>query len=378
MAWNERGKGRNPWNGGSNQGPPDLDEYVRRLQRRLAGLWRGGVGRTGGGGEAGNGGRGAWLLAAIVGILWLLSGVYMVDAAERAVVLRFGKYQYESLPGLRWHLPWPIERVYEVNVASIEKFSLDTRILTADENLVDVQLAVQYRRADPRAYLFNTRDPTETLSDVSEAAIREVVGNTNMDFVLVEGRAEIAARTREVLQATLNAYQTGLEVTSVNLQDANFPAQVQAAVQDAIKAREDKDRQSLEAQAYANDVVPRARGTAARQIEDANAYRERVVADAEGEAARFLALLTEYEKAPEVTRERIYLDTIEAVLASSSKVILDTRESGNLIYLPMDKLLEGQRLRDRSGERTTPSATPPPEIQQPQSNRDTSRSRSRS
>jgi modulator of FtsH protease HflK len=376
MAWNERGKGRNPWNGGSNQGPPDLDEYVRRLQRRLAGLWRGGIGRTPGS-DAGNGGRGAWILAVVVGVLWLLSGFYIVDAAERAVVLRFGKYEAESLPGLRWHLPWPIERAFKVNVASIEKFSHDTRILTADENLVEVQLAVQYRRADPRAYLFNTRDPTDTLSDVSEAAIREVVGNTNMDFVLVEGRAEIAARTRDVLQATLDNYQTGLEVTSVNLQDANFPAQVQAAVQDAIKAREDKDRQSLEAQAYANDVVPRARGTAARQIEDANAYRERVVADAEGEAARFTALLVEYEKAPEVTRERIYLDTLEEVLASSSKVILDTEDSGNVIYLPMDKLLEGQRLRDRNVERTPPSATPAPELE-PQSTRETSRSRSRS
>jgi membrane protease subunit HflK len=370
MAWNEQNKGRNPWNGG-NQGPPDLDEYARKLQRRLAGLWRGV-----GGGRSNGSSIGAGLIAALAVILWLFSGVYMVDAAERAVVLRFGEYTGITLPGLRWHIPWPVERVQKVNVASIEKFSHETRILTADENLVEVKLAVQYRRKDPRAYLFSTRDPVETLSEVSEAAIREAVGNTNMDFVLVEGRAEIAQRTKELLQATLDNYGTGMEVTSVNLQDANFPQQVQAAVQDAIKAREDKDRQSLEAQAYANDVVPRARGNAARQIEDANAYRERVIADAEGEAARFTSLREQYEKAPQVTRERMYLETIEDVYARSSKVLLDAAGSGNVIYLPMDRILDA---RGKSGGRDGGSgaAASPPADADAQSNRDSSRSRTR-
>jgi membrane protease subunit HflK len=369
MAWNENPKGRNPWNGG-NQGPPDLDEYARKLQRRIAGFLRG-VGN----GHGGN--LGAGLITAIALLLWLLSGIYMVDAAERAVVLRFGKYSATTLPGLRWHLPWPIERVQKVNVASIEKFSHETRMLTADENLVEVKLAVQYRRAEPRKFLFDVRDPVETLSEVSEAAIREVVGNTNMDYVLGEGRAEIAQRTKVLLQTTLDKYETGLEVTSVNLQDANFPAQVQAAVQDAIKAREDKDRQSLEAQAYANDVVPRARGMAARQQQDADAYRERVVANAEGEAARFSALLEEYEKAPEVTRERMYLDTVEDVLSRSNKVLLDAKGNGNLIYLPIDRLLDGTlHPGERDSTRGGAGGTTPSDSED-QPSRDSSRSRSR-
>jgi modulator of FtsH protease HflK len=368
MAWNEQGKGRNPWNGG-NQGPPDLDEYARKLQRRLAGLWRG-MGDGGGNGNS----VGAGLIAALAAVLWLLSGVYKVDAAERAVILRFGAYRTTTLPGLRWHIPWPVESVTKVNVASIEKYSHETRVLTSDENLVEVKLAVQYRRADPRAYLFNTRDPVATLSEVSEAAIREAVGNTTMDFVLVEGRAEIAQRTKDLLQGTLDNYETGLEVTSVNLQDANFPQQVQAAVQDAIKAREDKDRQSLEAQSYANDVVPRARGKAARQSEDAKAYSERVVADAEGEAARFTALREAYARAPEVTRERMYLDTLEEVYARSSKVLLDTEGSGNVIYLPIERWLEGQK---RSVDRDGSSGAAASPVTDTNPSRDGSRSRSR-
>jgi membrane protease subunit HflK len=375
MAWNEHNKGRNPWNGG-NQGPPDLDEYARKLQRRLVGLWRG-VGGGGGGGSVRGGSLGAGVITAIAVLLWLFFGVYVVDAADEAVVLRFGKYQAIAPPGLQWHIPWPIESVQKVKVASIDKFIHETRMLTADENLVEVKLAVQFRRADPREYLFNVRDPVTTLSEVSESAIREVVGNTTLDFVLGEGRAEIAQRTKDLLQTTLDAYETGLEVTSVNLQDTNFPAQVQASVQDAIKAREDKERQSLEAQAYANDVVPRARGMAARQTQDASAYRERVIADAEGEAARFSALLTEYEKAPAVTRERMYLETVEDVYSRSNKVLLDAAGSGNLIYLPMDKLLEGPgRLGDRGTDRGSGASASPPDAEA-QPNRDSPRSRSR-
>ena len=375
MAWNEHNKGRNPWNGG-NQGPPDLDEYARKLQRRLVGLWRG-VGRGGGGGNARGGSLGAGVITAIAVLLWLFFGVYVVDAADEAVVLRFGKYHAIAPPGLQWHIPWPIESVQKVKVASIDKFIHETRMLTADENLVEVKLAVQFRRADPRAYLFNVRDPVTTLSEISESAIREVVGNTTLDFVLGEGRAEIAQRTKDLLQTTLDSYETGLEVTSVNLQDTNFPAQVQASVQDAIKAREDKERQSLEAQSYANDVVPRARGMAARQTQDASAYRERVIADAEGEAARFTSLLTEYEKAPAVTRERMYLETVEDVYSRSSKVLLDASGSGNLIYLPMDKLLEGPgRAGERGADRGAGASASPADADA-QPNRDNPRSRSR-
>jgi membrane protease subunit HflK len=376
MAWNEQNKGRNPWNGG-NQGPPDLDEYARKLQRRLVGLWRG-VGRGGGGGGGTRGGSmGAGVITAIAVLLWLAFGLYVVDAADEAVVLRFGRYHAVAPPGLRWHIPWPIESVQKVKVASIDKFIHETRMLTADENLVEVKLAVQFRRADPRAYLFNVRDPVTTLSEVSESAIREIVGNTTLDFVLGEGRTEIAQRTKELLQSTLDSYKTGLEITSVNLQDTNFPAQVQASVQDAIKAREDKERQALEAQAYANDVVPRARGLAARQIQDASAYRERVVADAEGEAARFTALVVEYEKAPEVTRERMYLETVEDVYSRSSKVLLDAEGSGNLIYLPMDKLLEGPgRPSERGADRGAGANASPAEADT-QPSRDSPRSRSR-
>jgi membrane protease subunit HflK len=211
-------------------------------------------------------------------------------------------------------------------------------MLTADENIVVVDTVVQYRREKPEDYLFNVRDPEGTLSEVSESAIREIVGTSNLDFVLTEGRADIAQRTKELIQSTLDAYGTGIRVTSVNLQDANFPTQVQAAVQDAIKAREDRDRLALEAQSYAYDILPRARGNAARQVQDAEAYRARVVNDAQGEASRFEALLTEYEAAPEVTRQRLYLETMEDVLGSTNKVLIDAEASGNLLYLPLDKL----------------------------------------
>lgn len=340
MAWNEKGGGNNPWNNGGQQGPPDLDKVVRDLQNKLGGVFGGRSGSSGSGAGRG-GGIGLGIIAAILVIVWGLSGFYKVDDAERGVVLQFGSFHSITLPGLHWHIPRPIQHVEKVNVSSVERYKHSTRMLTADENIVVVDTVVQYRRADPKAYLFNVRDPEATISEVSESAIREIVGTNTLDFVLTEGRTAIAAATRELIQSTLDDYGTGLVVTSVNLQDANFPTQVQASVQDAIKAREDKDRLALEAQSYANDIVPRARGNAARQIQDAEAYRERVIADAQGEAARFLALLTEYQKAPVVTRQRLYLETIEAVFGSSSKVFLDARDSGSLLYLPLDQLLKG-------------------------------------
>jgi len=346
MAWNEKGGG-NPWNSGGDQGPPDLDKVVRDMQRKLGKLFGG---KGDGGPESSSAGAGIGVLVAIGVVVWILSGIYKVDEAQRGVVTQFGRYHSTTTPGLHWHIPFPIQRVEKVNVAAVERYKHSTRMLTSDENIVVVDTVVQYRREDPKNYLFNVRDPEETLSEVSESAIREIVGTTNLDFVLTEGRAEIAQRTKELIQATLDNYETGLRVTSVNLQDANFPTQVQAAVQDAIKAREDRDRLALEAQSYANDILPRARGNAARQIQDAEAYRARVVNDSKGEAARFEALLNEYGKAPQVIRQRLYLETMESVLGSTNKVLLDAEASGNLLYLPIDQLTRssGSAIREMS------------------------------
>ena len=346
MAWNEPGNGKNPWDRGQGQGPPDLDKIIRAWQQRLVALLRGGRGSRGssGGQSTGQpGGAAIFALAGLVLAVWVATGFYRVDDAERGVVTRFGKYQESTMPGLRWHLPWPVERVELVNINEIVPFKQQTRMLTADENIVVVDLVVQYRRADPVKYLFNVRDPAATLQDISESAIREVIGKNKLDFVLLEGRTEIAVQTEKLVQQTLDEYQTGMLVTKVNLQDANFPSQVETAVQDAIKAREDRERLSFEAQAYANDVVPRARGEAVRRREDAEGYRSRVVADAQGEAARFELLLAEYKKAPEVTRRRLYLEAMEDIYAASNKVLVDSGSNSNLLYLPVDKILEQRR-----------------------------------
>lgn len=347
MAWNDSGGNpggkRNPWGQRPDQGPPDLDEVVRNLQRRLSGLFggnRGGVERP-----ASTGGRGFGFgtIALVLVAVWALTGLYKVDAPERAVVLRFGKFVGITTPGLRWHLPWPIETKQIVNTGTIESFSDQTRMLTSDENLVDINLAVQFRRADPRQYAFNVLEPEATLREVSESAIREVIGRSRLDAVLESGRQDIVARTKELIQRTLNAYQTGIEVTTVNLQGVSLPGEVAPAQQDAIKAREDRDRLALEAQAYTNDILPKAGGAAARRVQDAQAYKARKVANAEGETRRFLSLLSEYERAPAVTRERLYLETLEEVLRSSKKVVIDTKGSGQLLYLPIDKLMEQSR-----------------------------------
>ena len=345
MAWNESGGGKNPWDRGRNDGPPDLDKIVRDWQQRLNAFLRGGRGgpRSAGPGTVQPNTPLLGVVAVVVLVIWGLTGFYRVDAAERGVVTRFGAYLETTEPGLQWHLPWPIARVERVNINEVVPFKQETRMLTADENIVVVDLVVQYRRADAVKYLFNVRDPEGTLQDVSESAIREVIGKNQLDFVLLEGRTEIAAQTEKLIQQTLDEYQTGMLVTKVNLQDANFPNQVEAAVQDAIKAREDRERLAFEAQAYANDILPRARGEAIRRQQDAEAYRARVVADAEGEASRFSQLLAEYKQAPEVTRRRLYLDAMEDVYANSSTVLIDASDGNNMIYLPVDKLIEQRR-----------------------------------
>jgi membrane protease subunit HflK len=284
----------------------------------------------------------------------------VVDAAEKGVVTRFGQYVSTTDPGLRWHIPWPIEARQIVNVETIESFTDQTRMLTSDENLVDLNVAVQYRRADPVAYVFNVRDPESTLGEVSESAIREIIGRSELDFVLEQGRQEISAKTKELVQRTLDVYKTGIVVTTVNLQGVNVPEQVQNAQRDAIKAREDRERLALEAQAYSNDILPKAKGSAARQSEDAIAYKARITADAEGEAQRFAQLLQAYEKAPGVTRQRLYYETLEDVLGNTNKVLVDTKPgNGNMIYLPLDKLGEGRaRSLTLDEQRQVPATAP--------------------
>jgi membrane protease subunit HflK len=342
MAWNDPGRNRSPWGNRPDRGAADLDEALRNLQRRLAGLF-GGTGGTGGGDAPGGTGMRGFGVSTVILVLlavWAATGLYKVDAAERAVVTRFGKFVNTTTPGLRWHIPWPVETRQIVNIESIEGFTDQTRMLTSDENLVDINIAVQYRRADARAYAFNVRDPEGTLGEVSESAIREIVGRSELDNVLEQGRQEIAARTKELIQRTLDSYETGIEVTSVNLQGVAVPDQVSNAQRDAIKAREDKERLALEAQAYSNDILPKAKGSAARQLEDAQAYKARIVADAEGEAQRFVQLLEAYERAPGVTRQRLYFETMEQVFGNTNKVLVDTKGTGNMLYLPLDKLTE--------------------------------------
>ena len=340
MAWNDSGNGKNPWDRGGQEGPPDLDKIIRDWQRKLAGMLGGGKRGASGSGRSGDSGAPLVGILVLVLIGWAITGLYTIDDAERGVVQRFGAYVETTPPGLRWHIPWPIEVVDKVNVSAIERFSQTTSMLTADENIVLVDMVVQFRHADPIAFLFNVEDPVGTLADASESAIREVIGKGSMDYVLLEGRSEIAEQTQVVIQNALDEYGAGITVTKVNLQDVNFPSQVEAAVQDAIKAREDKERLKFEADSYANDILPKARGNAQRLMQDAEAYRDRVIADAEGEAGRFTALLTEYNRAPEVTRERLYIEALEYVYANSNKVLLDAEGGNNLLYLPMDKLLQ--------------------------------------
>jgi len=362
MAWNESGNGKNPWDQGGNEGPPDLDKIVRDWQRRFNAVFggKGGKGgkRSGSGSSDGPSGAAIAVIAVIVIIGWVATGLYRVNADERGVVLRFGAFSASTPPGLRWHLPWPIETVEKVAVTSVHTIRQQTRMLTADENIVVVDLVVQYRNADPQAFLFNIRDPEGTLADISESVIREVVGKNPIDFVLLEGRTQIALATQQQIQETLEDYGVGIIVTKVNLQDTNFPSQVETAVQDAIKAREDKARLSFEAQSYSNDILPRARGEAARRFQDAEAYKAQVVADAEGEASRFEQLLIEYQKAPVVTRDRLYIEALEEVYSNSNKVLLDAAGSGNLIYLPVDKLIEQGRGSGRpSSGRSVPQTS---------------------
>jgi membrane protease subunit HflK len=348
MAWNEPGGGgRDPWSGkGGDQGPPDLDELLRKMQQRLGGLFGGRRGSGDGEGSGPPGGVGGVGLGVVAGgalVVWLLSGIYIVEPAERGVELRFGAFREVTQPGPHWRWPYPIGDVVKVDVDQISSFGHRATMLTRDENIVEIDLRVQSRVQDPTDFLFQDRAPEKTLRDATETATREVVGKNVLDFIITEGRGAIADQIRAKMQELMSQYRTGLEVVGVNITAAKPPDQVKSAFDDAIKAREDNERMKNEAQAYANEVVPKARGAAARVVEDARAYRAKVVAESEGETNRFLALLAEYEKAPQVTRERLYLDAVQDVLSKPAKVLMDDKAGGgNVTYLPLDRLLAPQ------------------------------------
>jgi membrane protease subunit HflK len=343
MAWNEPGgnKNQDPWgNRGGDQGPPDLDEVIRKFQKKLGGLF-GGSGGSGGGSGGGSsvGGMSMGVIVVVIIAIWMLTGFYKVEQAERGIVLRFGKHVETTQQGLHWHLPRPIEKVEKVNVVERHQFPVKAVMLTQDENIVDIEATVQYQVVDAPSYKFNVQSPESTLTQATESALRQVIGRSKMDFVMTEGRDEIAARIKVVIQEVINNYGAGLDVIEVNLQEANPPQPVRDAFQDVTQAREDQQRLINEAEAYRNEVLPRARGQSARLREEADGYKQEVTARAEGEAQRFTQLLTEYRKAPEVTRDRIYLDTVGEVLSSSTKVMVDVKGGNNLLYLPLDKII---------------------------------------
>jgi len=346
MAWNEPGGNgdKDPWgNRGNQDGPPDLDEIVRKMQDKVGGLFggRGASSSGGAGGMPGAGGTG--IIVLILLALWLAwDSAYIIQPAQRGVVLRFGAYQATLTPGLSFRLPRPFERVEVVDVDQIRSISHKATMLTQDENIVDIEVAVQYRVKGVEDYLFKVLGPDQTLRQATESSVREVIGKSKMDYVLTEGRNQIAAKIKTLLQGILDSYKTGLLINSINMQPAKPPEQVKSAFDDAIKAREDEQRKINEAEAYRNEVLPKARGAAARQSQDAKAYKARVIDMAKGEASRFTQLMEEYQKAPEVTRERPHLETMETVLRNSSKVYVDTQGNNNLLYLPVDKLLENQ------------------------------------
>ncbi|HTV97811.1 MAG TPA: FtsH protease activity modulator HflK [Steroidobacteraceae bacterium] len=360
MAWNEPGgEKRNPWNR-PQQSQNDLDDVLRNLQRRLSALF----GRSGGGGGGTSSpsfARGFSTVLVVIGALWISSGLYRVDAQERAVVLRFGKYEATVGPGYNWHLPWPIERKIIVNVSQQYSIPDDARMLTSDTNLVEVRSAVQYTQPDPRKYLFKVKDVEDTLRQISESALREAVGQASLDQALAFDPT-ITDHARATLQRTLDTYDMGVRIISVTLQEVVVPEPVQDAQRDAIKADKDRQRYQQDAESYKNDVVPRARGEAAKELLDAEAYRQQVVALAQGQAARFEEVLAQYEHAPAVTRERMYLDTMQEVYKNARKVIVDTKTAGNMLYLPLDKLIPPASAGSSSDTMTLPP-TRLPEVQ---------------
>ncbi len=364
MAWNEPGGsgGRDPWGQrGGGDGPPDLDEVLRKLQDRVTGIFggrrRGGEGRGGGGG-----GFVAGLVAGVILIIWALSGIYIVREGQQGVELQFGAFYQITDPGFHWYPPL-IRRVVVEDVARIRtlQVSEDTRdslMLTRDQNVVDLAFVVQYHVQDVKKFLFAARNPEESLAHATKSAVRELAGNHDMEYITTEGRAEFARRAQERIQEIVNNYGTGLLVTSFNLQKAQPPRPVIPAYDDVVAANEDRQRYINEAEAYRNKILPEARGQARRIIEDAEAYKQEVISRAQGEAQRFVSILREYERAPKVTRERLYLETLEDILARSSKIMVDV-DGDNILYLPLDRMTGGTPPRSSRDEALPP---PPPPL----------------
>ncbi len=365
--------GNGPRGQGPNQGPPDLDELWRDFNRKLGGLFGGKGGRGNqnpnnrfGGNGGGNGGGGGFqpdmksagigvgLIAGVVVLIWLGTGFFIVQEGQQAVITQFGRYQSTVGAGFNWRLPYPVQRHEVVSVTQLRSVDVgrdnivrstglrESAMLTEDENIVEIKFAVQYRLSDARAFLFESKSPTDAVVQVAETAVREVVGKMRMDSVLAEERDQIAPRVRTLMQSILDRYKVGIVVEGINLQQGGVrpPEQVQAAFDDVLKAGQERERAKNEAQAYANDIVPRAVGTASRLKEEAEAYKARIVAQSQGDGDRFRQVLTEYQKAPQVTRDRLYIESMQQVYGNVTKVLVESRQGSNLLYLPLDKIMQ--------------------------------------
>ena len=364
---------------GPQGGPPDLDELWRDFNQKLSQIFGG---KGGGGARPPSGGQGGGGLPQFVGslglgvilgaavLVWLGTGFFIVQEGQQAVITQFGKYKSTVGAGFNWRMPWPVQRHELVYVSQIRSVDIgrdniikatglrESAMLTEDENIVEIKFAVQYRLNDARAYLFESKSPTEAVVQAAETAVREVVGKMKMDSALAEERDQIAPRVRQLMQTILDRYKVGIEVVGINLQQGGVrpPEQVQAAFDDVLKAGQERERAKNEAQAYANDVIPRAVGAASRLKEEANAYRERIVAQAEGDAQRFKAILPEYQKAPQVTRDRLYTETFQQVYSNVTKVLVDSKQGSNLLYLPLDKILQQMSAPAAAAPSTAPAA----------------------
>ncbi len=405
------GSGQRPEGGGNrpqgpNQGPPDLDELWRDFNRKLGGLFggkRGGSGGGFGGGGQGGGfqpdmksaGVGAGLIAAVVVVIWMGTGIFIVQEGQQAVITRFGKYTSTVGAGFNWRLPYPIERHEVVYVTQIRSVDVgrdsvirttglkESAMLTEDENIVEIKFAVQYRLNDARAWLFESKNPAEAVVQAAESAVREVVGKMKMDSALADERDQIGPRVRALMQTILDRYKVGVEVVGINLQQGGVrpPEQVQAAFDDVLKAGQERERAKNDAQAYANEVIPRARGAASRLAEEAEGYKARIVAQAQGDAQRFKLLLTEYQRAPQVTRDRLYLESMQQIYSNVTKVMVESRQGGNMLFLPLDRIMQQVAQQGAAVEAApatgAPAAVTPPSAQGDARARDNARSRER-
>ena len=391
MAWNEPGGsgGKDPWGQRrKEQGPPDLDKIIKNIRDRLSGLFGGGSGGGAGGGSERVNRIGLGLIVAVALGLWALSGLYIINQGERGVELKFGRKDQVTGPGLHWHLPWPIERVEKVNVDQVSTLSIGRRgdkgsgggidsgfMLTEDENIVVVEFAVQYKIKDASDFLFNVRDPKSTIVQAMESASREVVGKSQLDFIITEGQLEVSEKSQKLLQEILDRYKSGVQIVKVQMQKVSPPEEVKAAFDDATKAREDGARVIKEAEAYSNDIIPRARGAASRLIQEAQGYKASIMARAEGDARRFASIVSEYARYPGVTRDRMYIETMEQVLSNTTKILIDQKGSSNVLYLPLDRMLHNASSTSGAGPVSNLQPLPEPQDTTPTGLRERERGR---